>query len=36
MRVNLTNVLDEGLRIGEVGRRMNSKVKSVKQGACRK
>jgi hypothetical protein len=26
MRVNPTNVLDEGLRIGEVGRRMNSKV----------
>jgi hypothetical protein len=26
MRVNLTNVLDEGLRIGEVGLRMNSKV----------
>jgi hypothetical protein len=31
-RVNLTNVLDERLRIGEIGRRMNSKVKSVKQG----
>jgi hypothetical protein len=30
--VNLTNVLDEGLRIGEIGHRMNSKVKSVKQG----
>jgi hypothetical protein len=26
-RVNLANVLDEGLRIGERGRRMNSKVK---------
>jgi hypothetical protein len=26
-RVNSTNVLDEGLRIGEIGRRMNSKVK---------
>jgi hypothetical protein len=25
-RANLTNVLDEGLRIGETGRRMNSKV----------
>jgi hypothetical protein len=25
-RVNSTNVLDEGLRIGEIGRRMNSKV----------
>jgi hypothetical protein len=35
-RVNLTNVLDEGLRIGEIGRRMNSKVKSVKQGVYRK
>jgi hypothetical protein len=29
-RVNSTNVLDEGLKIGEIGRRMNSKVKSVK------
>jgi hypothetical protein len=27
MRVNSTNVLDEGLRIGGRGRRMNSKVK---------
>jgi hypothetical protein len=27
MRVNSTNVLDEGLRIKEVGRQMNSKVK---------
>jgi hypothetical protein len=35
-RVNSTNVLDEGLRIGGIGRRMNSKVKSVKQGVCRK
>jgi hypothetical protein len=26
-RVNLTNVQDEGLRIGGIGRRMNSKVK---------
>jgi hypothetical protein len=25
-RVNSTNVLDEGLRIGEVGRQMKSKV----------
>jgi hypothetical protein len=25
-RVNSTNVLDEGLRIGGIGRRMNSKV----------
>jgi hypothetical protein len=31
-RVNSTNVLYEGLRIGEIGHRMNSKVKSVKQG----
>jgi hypothetical protein len=29
-RVNSTNVLVEGLRIGEIGHRMNSKVKSVK------
>jgi hypothetical protein len=35
-RVDSTNVLDEGLRIGETGRQMNSKVKSVKQGVCRK
>jgi hypothetical protein len=35
-RVNSTNVLDEGLRIGEVGRLMNSKVKSVKQDVYRK
>jgi hypothetical protein len=27
MRVSSANVLDEGLRIGERGRRMNSKVK---------
>jgi hypothetical protein len=26
-RVNSANILDEGLRIGERGRRMNSKVK---------
>jgi hypothetical protein len=31
-RVNSTNVLDEGLRIGEIGRRMNSKVKLVEIG----
>jgi hypothetical protein len=31
-RVNSINVLDEGLRIEEIGRRMNSKVKLVKQG----
>jgi hypothetical protein len=35
-RVNSTNVLDEGLRIGETWHRMNSKVKSVKQGVYRK
>jgi hypothetical protein len=35
-RVNSTNALDEGLRIGGIGRRMNSKVKSVKQGVYRK
>jgi hypothetical protein len=28
-RVNLTNVLDEGLRIGGGGHRMNSKVKII-------
>jgi hypothetical protein len=39
--LNSTNVLDEGLRIGKTGHRMNSKVNSVKQGgyeskhACR-
>jgi hypothetical protein len=26
MRANSTNVLDEGLRIGVIGRQMNSKV----------
>jgi hypothetical protein len=35
-RANSTNVLDEGLRIRETGRRMNSKVKLVKQGGYRK
>jgi hypothetical protein len=35
-RVNLTNVLDEGLRIGEIGRRMNSKVRLVEIGVYRK
>jgi hypothetical protein len=35
-RVNSTNVLDEGLRIGGIGRQMNSKVKSVKQGVYQK
>jgi hypothetical protein len=35
-RVNSTNVLDEGLRIGEIGRWMNSKVKLVKISICRK
>jgi hypothetical protein len=34
--VNSTNVLDEGLRIRGVGRRMNLKVKSVKQGVYQK
>jgi hypothetical protein len=34
--VNSTNVLDEGLRIGELGRRMNSKVKLVEIGVYRK
>jgi hypothetical protein len=29
-RVNSTNVLDEGLRIGGRGSQMNSKVKSIK------
>jgi hypothetical protein len=33
MRVNSTNVLDEGLRIGEIGHQMNSKVK-VSQTRC--
>jgi hypothetical protein len=36
MRVNSTNVQDEGQRIGGVGHRMNAKVKLVKQGMCRK
>jgi hypothetical protein len=36
MRVNSTNVLDEGLGIGEIGSRMNSKVKLVKQGVLSK
>jgi hypothetical protein len=35
-RVNSTNVLDEGLRIGEIGRRMNSKVKLVEIDVYRK
>jgi hypothetical protein len=35
-RVNSTNVLDEGLRIGEIGRWMNSKVKLVEIGVYRK
>jgi hypothetical protein len=35
-RVNSTNLLNEGLRIGEIGRRMNSKVKLVEIGVCRK
>jgi hypothetical protein len=35
-RVNSTNVLDEGLRIGEIWRWMNSKVKLVETGVYRK
>jgi hypothetical protein len=35
-RFNSANVLDEGLRIGEIGRRMNSKVKLVETGVYRK
>jgi hypothetical protein len=35
-RVNSTNVLDEGLRIGEIGRRMNSKVRLVEIGVYQK
>jgi hypothetical protein len=35
-RVNSTNVLNEGLRIGEIGRRMNSKVKLVEIDVYRK
>jgi hypothetical protein len=35
-RVNSTNVQYEGLKIGKVGRQMNSKVKSVKQGVYQK
>jgi hypothetical protein len=35
-RVNSTNVLDEGLMIGELGRRMNSKVKLVEISVYRK
>jgi hypothetical protein len=33
MRVNSTNVQDEGLRIGGIGRRMNSKIK-ISQTRC--
>jgi hypothetical protein len=35
-RVNSTNFQYEGLRIGGIGRRINSKVKSVKQGVYQK
>jgi hypothetical protein len=35
-RVNSANVLDEGLRIGEIGRRMNSKVRLVEIGVYQK
>jgi hypothetical protein len=36
MRVNSTNVLDEGLRIGEIGHRMKSKVRLVEIGLYQK
>jgi hypothetical protein len=35
-RVNLTNVLEEGLRIGEIGHRINSKVRLVEIGVYQK
>jgi hypothetical protein len=35
-RVNSTNALDEGLRLGEIGHRMNSKVRLVEIGVYRK
>jgi hypothetical protein len=35
-RVNSINILDEGLRIEEIGRRMNSKVRLVGIGVYRK
>jgi hypothetical protein len=35
-RVNSTNVLNEGLRIGEIGRQMNLKVRLVEIGVYRK
>jgi hypothetical protein len=35
-RVNSANVLDEGLRIGEIGYQMNSNAKLVEIGVCRK
>jgi hypothetical protein len=35
-RVNSTNVLNEGLRIGEIGRRMKSKVRLVETGEYQK
>jgi hypothetical protein len=35
-RANLANVLNEGLRIREIGRRMNSKVRLVETGVYRK
>jgi hypothetical protein len=35
-RVNSTNVLDEGLTIGEIGHRMNSKVRLVEIGVYQK
>jgi hypothetical protein len=35
-RVDSTNLLNEGLRIGKIGRQMNSTVKLVKTGVYRK
>jgi hypothetical protein len=35
-RVSSANVLDEGLRIREIGRRMNSKVKFSRKGCMSK
>jgi hypothetical protein len=34
-RVNSANILNEGLRIGEIGRRMNSKIKLVEIGVSK-
>jgi hypothetical protein len=35
-RVNSRNVLDEGHRIGEIGRRINSRIKLVETGVYQK